>query len=293
MDTSSGCRLIEIDDEVQGTKIPLALLYPAQGPERPEQFGPYSIDVARNASPVCEQPPLVVISHGNSGTPWAYRDMAKHLVQSGFVVALPELPGNSRNDNSLAGTAANLENRPRHISLVINTALEDPVLRNHLAPTGVGIIGHSIGAYTALALAGGQPWAASHESMDGHPHLVHVTADARVRSLILLMPATFWFISGGLKDVHVPILMRTGERDTITPASHADIVISGVSDPSLVEHKVIPGAGHFSVMSKFPPGMNRPDFPPSQDPPGFDREAIQPALFAEIASFLKSTLGRE
>jgi len=43
-------------------------------------------------------------------------------------------------------------------------------------------------------------------------------------------------------------------------------------------------------MSKFPPEMTRPNFKPSQDPPGFDRESIQPAFFADVTAFLKRTL---
>jgi predicted dienelactone hydrolase len=123
------------------------------------RFGPYTLAVAQDAPPVGEQLPLVILSHGNGGTPWAYRDLAKHLARSNFVVALPEHLGNSRNDNSLAHTAANLENRPRHLTLSIDAVFDDAVMKAHLAPARVGVIGHSIGGYTALALAGGQPWA--------------------------------------------------------------------------------------------------------------------------------------
>jgi predicted dienelactone hydrolase len=237
-----------------------------------------------------ERRPLVVLSHGNNGTPWAYRDMAKHLARSGFVVALPEHLGNSRSDNRLERTAANLVNRPRHLSLAIDALLADAELRDRVATERVGVIGHSIGGYTGLAAAGGCPWAAAHESADGRPHPVEATADARVGALVLLCPATFWFIRGSLSAVRAPILIVTGEKDEITPASHAAAVIGGVPDAALVEHRVIPGAGHFSVMSRFPPEMCRPEFPPSQDPEGFDREAIQPELFGWVTEFLRRTL---
>ncbi|MCU6498362.1 alpha/beta fold hydrolase [Rugamonas sp. A1-17] len=290
MEHVCGCRLVDIDDAVQGAVVPLALLYPANGAEMTEHFGPYTLDVAMDAPPAAGAHPLVVISHGNSGTPWAYREMARHLVRSGFVVALPAHTGNTRHDNSLAGTAANLANRPRHITLAIDAALANPVLRDHIAGDSVAIIGHSIGGYTALAVAGGQPWSGPRESKDGQPQPVPVRADLRVHALVLLNPATFWFIPGSLQAVHVPILMRTGEKDDITPAEHAEKIIAGVADAALVEHREIAGAGHFAFMSKFPPEMTRPNFKPSQDPPGFDRAAIQPELFADVTAFLQRTL---
>lgn len=298
-----GCRLIECKDGqgqgsgVEGSgstggdpTIPLAVLFPAEGVEQTLRFGPYEIELAMGAEPIGHNLPVVAISHGNSSTPWVFRDLAKHLAKIGFVVALPEHPGNNRRDNSLAGTVQNLENRSRHISAVIDAVGSDQVLSDHVAAANVGIIGHSIGAYTALAVAGGKPWSAPHESKDGESRPVPIVPDKRVRSLVLLNPATFWFIPETLKEVEIPVLILTGEKDQITPSALAQIVIDGVSDRMLVRHKVILGAGHFSFMSKFPSGMIRPDFPPSQDPPGFNREGFQPSLFADIGGFLGDSL---
>jgi predicted dienelactone hydrolase len=298
-----GCRLIECKDGqgqgsgVEGSgstggnpTIPLVVLFPAEGTEQTVRFGPYEIEVAMGADPIGQNLPVVAISHGNSSTPWVFRDLAKHLVKLGFLVALPEHPGDNRRDNSLAGTVANLENRPRHISAVIEAVVSDPVLSGHVTPANVGIIGHSIGAYTALAVAGGKPWSAPRENKDGKPRPVPVVPDTRVRSLVLLNPATFWFVPETLKEVGVPILILTGEKDQITSPTLAQTVIDGVSDRMLVRHKVIPGAGHFSFMSKFPSEIIRPDFPLSQDPPGFNREDFQPTLFADIGGFLGDSL---
>ncbi|WP_432377473.1 alpha/beta hydrolase family protein [Duganella sp. P38] len=292
MTSSCGCRLMEIDDAIQGAQVPTAFLYPASGAEKPEHFGPYSLDVALEAPPADGAYPLVVVSHGHSGTPWAYRELAKHLALSGFVVALPAHTGNTRLDNTLAGTAANLANRPRHLTLVIDAALADATLAPHIARDGVAVIGHSIGGYTALAAAGGIAWSGPYErkNSSAQPEPVTVTPDPRIKSLVLLNPATFWFIAGSLRPVDLPILLRTGEKDDITPIEHAHKIIEGVARPALVEHKDIAGAGHFAFMSKFPPEMTRPNFKPSQDPEGFDRESIQAEFFADVTGFLKRTL---
>jgi predicted dienelactone hydrolase len=297
-----GCRVIECKDGlrdpqgegsgVDNRTIPLAVLFPAEGVEQTQRFGPYEIEVAMDAAPIGRNLPVIVISHGNSSTPWVFRDLAKHLARLGFLIGLPEHPGNNRRDNSLAGTVANLKNRPRHISAAIDAVVSDPVLSEHVAPANVGLIGHSIGAYTALAVAGGKPWSAPHESKDGKSRPVPVIPDKRVRSLVLLNPATFWFVPATLKKVCVPILILSGEKDQITPPMLAQTVIDGVADRMSVEQKVIPGAGHFSFMSKFPSQMVRPDFPPSQDPPGFSREDFQPNLFAHISGFFERTLRR-
>lgn len=290
MKMSCGFQTLQVQDDVQETFIPIAVLYPTSASEQAEGFGPYSLEVAVDAPIAGSDLPVVVLSHGNGGTPWAYRDLAKHLATSGFVVVMPEHIGNSRNDNSLEKTSANLENRPRHISLAIDAVFGASTIGPHIRRTGVGVIGHSVGAYTALAVAGGKPWAAPHETSDRQARPVGVKADDRVRALVLLMPATFWFLADGLKDVSIPILIRSGSRDEITPSSHAERIKDGVANASLVQHEVIEGAGHFSIMSKFPPALTHPKFPPSMDPEGFDRVAYQPTLFADIEGFLNSTL---
>lgn len=290
---NAGCRALQIADDVQRATIPAWLLYPSTDAASTARFGPYSVDVAVDGWPAAERMPLVVVSHGTGGTPWAYRDLALYLAREGFVVALVEHPGNSRNGDQLAGTVANLENRPRHVARVIDAALADTLVGPAIARGGVGVIGHSMGGYTALAVAGGRPTSMPHENADGVGRHVDLTRDVRVRALVLLAPAAAWFLlDGALSDVDVPILLRTGERDSITPPFNGELVTRGVRDPARVDARVVPGAGHFAFMSPFPPAMVRPDFLPSQDPQGFDRAAYQPVLHAEVLAFLRRTIAR-
>ncbi|NOX81944.1 MAG: alpha/beta hydrolase [Alphaproteobacteria bacterium] len=251
-------------------------------------FGPYSIDVAKNAPVASENCPLVVISHGNGGSPWVHRDLAAHLAQNGFVVGLPEHIGNSRTDNSLEGTIANLENRPHQLSLCIDGLISDVELKPRIDLKRIGAIGHSIGAYTALAIAGGRPKAGPHETPDGVTQNVAVHHDKRIQAVALLAPATPWFRApGALAEVTAPIFMRTGAMDTITDGFHSDIVLNGVSDKSAIDHKTVDNAGHFSFQSPFPEQMTQPGFPPSQDPIGFDRPAYQKILHQEVLEFFQ------
>jgi predicted dienelactone hydrolase len=233
----------------------------------------------------------VVISHGSGGTPLTHRDLALHLARRGFVVALAEHPGNNRTDNSLAGTETILESRPVQLRAVIDAVLASPRFTPHLRDETVAAIGHSLGGYTALALAGGHPTSLPDESPTGIARTVEVVTDARVRALVLLAPATPWFRQDdALAEVTAPILMYQGARDSITPPWNATIVEQGVADRSRVTLRVIEHAGHYSFFSVFPPEMVTPTFPPAQDPPGFDRATFLPQMFDDITAFLHHTL---
>ena len=278
---------VELADEELGLRFPMAVLYPTTTPGKAEAVGPYQLNVARDA-PVAGGPfPLVLISHGKGGSLWVYRTLAHYLACRGFVVGLPEHPFNNRNNNSWEGTISNLTARPCHLHLATNGLFGHQKLAASLQPDTVAVIGHSMGGYTGLALAGGLPTSFSWESSDGQPHAVLTTVDGRVRALVLLAPATPWFMAeGALRGVRAPILLLEAEKDEHTTHEHAQIVLNGVPDQHKIEHRVIENAGHFSFLSPFPEAMTGPAFQPSQDPPGFDRVRFHEELNAEIVAFL-------
>ena len=123
MSASAGCRSFSLFDEPSGRAVPLLVFYPSAGPERGTQLGSYTLDVARDGPIAAGMFSLAVISHGNGGSGVLYRSTAMHLARNGFVVAVPDHAGNTRGDNDLAGTAANLENRPRQVRLIIDWRL--------------------------------------------------------------------------------------------------------------------------------------------------------------------------
>jgi predicted dienelactone hydrolase len=233
----------------------------------------------------------VLLSHGTGGSPLTHRLLAHFLARHGFAVGLPRHHANHRDDNSWHNTPDNLVARPRHLSLAIDGLLAE--FGAALRPDGVAVIGHSLGGYTALALAGGLPGSLPHEHADGTPQRIPVVSDARVRALVLLAPATVWYrAAAALREVRVPILLLMGEKDEWTPDFHAQIVLQGVPDRRQVQHRLIENAGHYSFLSPFPPERTGPAFPPSQDPAGFDRVRFQAELQAEILTFLGQQLAR-
>jgi len=282
-----GYRSVELT--VEDRRFPLTILYPTEAAEQTERIGPYSIDVARNAAAKAGAYPLVMISHGRGGTPWVYRTLAYHLAANGFIVGAPEHPGDNRSDNSLENTVVNLGLRPRVLGMSIDW-IRVSDLADRLKPDSVSLIGHSLGSYTALAVAGGQPTSLPNQSPDGKAYRIDVARDHRIAAAVLLAPATVWLREpGALRGVTCPILMMAGAKDEITPpAYHAELLLKGVADPSKVTYRLVENGGHFSFLSPFPDFMKKASFPPAHDPEGFDRAAFLETMNAEIVTFLRT-----
>ncbi|MCX2492018.1 alpha/beta fold hydrolase [Pedobacter sp. PF22-3] len=277
-----GSKQLIIRDEMKNISFPVLLHYPTNEESRPIAFGPYIMNVSPDAEIIEKQFPLVIISHGNGGSHLLYRTISTHLAKNGYIVAMLEHYGNNRNNNTLENTTENLINRPRHVSLTIDFLLSDKSFSRNILQNKIGVIGHSMGGYTALALAGGIP-----RTKEGL--VVEVASDPRVKAIVLLAPGVGWFMNS-LNRVAIPILMLTAEHDPVTPKWNGEIVINCISDKSKLTFKEIENAGHFSFLSPFPATMKNVNFLPSTDPTGFDREKFHEELPIDILDFLNENL---
>ncbi len=203
---------------------------------------------------------VVLFAAGAGGDPERHRPLLKYLAAHGAQVIAPYfeqiIPAET--------TTAQLLARP--LGLVA-------ALREHGAPElPVAVIGHSIGGWAALCLAGATPWASDGTPMD-------VPREPRVSRLALYTPAVGWFAAPGALDaVTVPTLVYAGELDRITPVEQ----IRGLTKaPAPVEITVVPGAGHFSFMNTPPPGLT--------EDPAFDRNRFLVQLARETQQFLDAT----
>ncbi len=98
--------------------------------------------------------PLVVLSHGMYGS---YRNqawLAKGLVERGYVVAAIDHPGTSTFSRDAAHAQA-LHERPMDISRTIDALASAPWIADNLSGETF-MAGHSLGGWTAVALAGGR-----------------------------------------------------------------------------------------------------------------------------------------
>jgi predicted dienelactone hydrolase len=285
-----GYRALDVRDPVQAVPLGVHLLYPATAVAQTIAFGPYAIEAATDA-PFGERiDHVVAISHGTGSSPWTHRVIAAYLAEHGCAVALIAHAGNTRGDDALAFTPANLANRPRHVKLSLDAAFATLSEMDHInSQNRATLIGHSLGAYTALAAAGGLPLALPNETADGVAHPIEVERDPRVDRVALLAPAVPWLLApGALDGVHARVLARTGERDELCPPSFVEHVLRGLPAAAALDYAVVPNAGHFSFMSPMPAALVRPGFAPAFDPPGFDRTAYQPILAAELLAFIRA-----
>ena len=112
-------------------------------------------DLVRLGTPLRGDFPVVVISHGYRGN-WKNQNwLATKLAKQGFIVATLDHPGTTSFDHS-PHFAAQWWERPKDISRLLDWLLEISDLTPFIDPTNITAIGHSLGAWTVMALAGAE-----------------------------------------------------------------------------------------------------------------------------------------
>ena len=98
---------------------------------------------------------LVVLSHGYGGNWTNQQWLAADLAAQGYVVAAPNHPGSTSRDMAPPG-AVMLWKRPGDISRIIDWLNGEPRWSGLLVAGQAAVVGHSLGGWTAVALAGGR-----------------------------------------------------------------------------------------------------------------------------------------
>ncbi|MEB3356798.1 MAG: alpha/beta fold hydrolase [Synechococcales bacterium] len=199
--------------------------------------------------------PLVVISHGFGADRRFFSYLAYHLASNGLTVAALEHPGSNvawltgitlgeGGGGTLSEILPSTEfiERPRDISFLLDELQRlnrySSVLRDQIDTDQVTVIGHSLGGYTALALAGGiLDLKALREFCKGRslvglapadwlqcsavdlPDQPMSFRDPRVTQAIAFNPVMGRiFGDKGLSAIAIPTLIAASSEDTITPA---------------------------------------------------------------------------
>ena len=306
---------------------PVTVYYPTAGAGQHVQRGPFVLQLDQQGPPVRGNGRLVVLSHGSGGSPWTYTDLARSLIDDGFVVALPRHRGDNYTDPSSPGPDS-WKLRPAEVSRAIDAVARDPRFAPLLALDKVGMYGMSAGGHTALSLAGGR-WSPARLAQHCEAHIAddfhtcvglttrltggmldgvkksvalavigqkfsdntpYTHHDPRIRAVVAGVPLAADFDMDSLAAPSVPLGLVTARQDKwLVPRFHSDRVLQACKSCELIAD--LPTGGHGALLSPPPPADALS--PLAQDllldPPGFDRSQL-PALDRKITAFFRKHL---
>lgn len=197
------------------------------------QDGAGSFDVSVHESTTASS--VVLFAVGSGGQPERHSSLLSSLAESGFTVVAPHF----ERLTSQMPSETELTLRASRLSLTLDAFVQP-------GKTVAGV-GHSIGAATLIALAGGHMWL-------GAGRRVKIAPDSRLTRLALLAPPTGFFQApGALDSVSIPILAWVGSEDGITPPGQTEWLAHAMRDWQTVDVRITEGAGHFSFMDHPPP----------------------------------------
>lgn len=205
----------------------------------------------------CARFPLVVFSHGFSGCGTQVVYLTEELARRGYIVAAPDhrdalcsVTGKGsfhsiKTDQSFfepnKWDERTHADRRDDLERTIDWMLGSSELKSAIAPGKIGLVGHSLGGYDVLGLAGGwESW-----------------TDRRVGAVVAMSPyATPFMAKNRMRAIRVPVMYQGAQWDIgITPYLRGDKGAFGLSNAPkyYVELKL---GGHFE-WTNLPCGSDR------------------------------------
>ena len=328
----TGFREINLAGKNNDSPVHVSIWYPTASDAAPVLLGetPAFIGqpVIRDAAPVTGPHPLVVLSHGYGGSWRNLAWLAADLVDAGYVVAAPDHPGTTTFDMRKPD-AVELWKRPGDLSRVIDALLGNPDLTGGVASGRIAAIGHSLGGWTVVELAGGRFDAARvtrncaaefspiyckiFEALGvgrdaaSSAALAADLSDARIRAVVALdLGPGRGLTPESLAAIHIPVMVLGAQADVdAETAIKTDIAatnkdsgyIARYLPPATTTYSLIPGSLHFSFMQTCKPGaaeLIEKEAPGEsivcRDGAGADRAAIHRQVSGMVTDFLGTAL---
>jgi predicted dienelactone hydrolase len=151
-----GFQQVTVPDR-DGKSMQAAIWYPSNTQPSAHPLGMFTQEVALNGPVAGQGLPLILISHGTSGSLSSHIDTANALARAGFVVLAVTHIGDNTQDRRYVGNRIDLIDRPRQAKTALDWVLSSWPGRLNLNPRRVGVFGFSLGAFTSLVLVGGTP----------------------------------------------------------------------------------------------------------------------------------------
>lgn len=304
---------------------PVTVFYPSSSEAKPVKRGPFELNLAAEGTAVRGNGRLVVISHGSGGSPWVHADLARTLVDAGFVVAMPEHRGDNFKDPGAPGPTS-WKRRPAEVSRAIDAVARDARFTPLLQLDKVGMYGMSAGGHTALSLAGGR-WSLASFRRHCEAHIAEdfpacvglatrlrgdwldsfkqwsalavigmrftdatwqTYSDSRVQAIVAGVPYASDFDMASLAAPRMPLgVVNMGKDKWLAPRFHGEAVLKACAPCTAVAN--LPDGGHGALLSPFPPRLPDAAAELLNDPRGFDR-ALLPEVDRKITAFFRKHL---
>ncbi|MFV3292561.1 alpha/beta hydrolase family protein [Pseudomonas sp. NY11955] len=303
----AGLHPMTLADPIDSRPMQALAFYPAIGATRSRRIDGYPVEVAEEAPVAMGRFPLLVLSHGNTGSPLALHYLATSLARQGFVVVAVVHPGDNARDHSRLGTLSNLYGRPLQVSAAITAARDDAVVGPYLNDGKVGVIGYSAGGETALILSGARPdldrlrqyclerpndadACKTHGILIADRSELAPEADPRVGAVMLMAPLSLLFGRHALAGVQIPALIYSGDSDQLVAVDrNAEALARKL--PVTPDYRLLAGAGHFVFMAHCDAEQFARMPALCKDADGVDRRHIHHSLQRETAAFFSQALG--
>jgi|HubBroStandDraft_6_1064221.scaffolds.fasta_scaffold18765_5 predicted dienelactone hydrolase len=208
--------------------------------------------------------PVIVFSHGAGGSQSCCDELTRHWATYGYVTLQPTHDDSTVQRRNAGEEDINFlvavrdalkkpalwQSRPRDISFVLDSlpVLQKrvPALSGKMDVEHIGVGGHSMGAFTADAIAGAL--------VDLPNHPATNFADSRVKAVVLLSPqgpGEFGLADHSWDHVALPLLSMTGSLDLGAENHGPDWkkIPFERSQPGAKYHVFIEGANHMSFIN--------------------------------------------
>ncbi|MDJ0035651.1 alpha/beta hydrolase [Pantoea allii] len=277
------------------------------------------VNVIRNAEPSAGHHPLLLLSHGYGGNWRNLAWLADAMATQGYIVVVPNHPGTTTQDLT-AAHAQQLWQRPQDLVKALDMITADPSLAGYVDHDRVSAVGHSLGGWTVMELAGArfdtQQFVADclqHAELSscrltqklGIQHALTAgqleanLRDPRIKAVVTLdLGLARGLTRVSLTQVTSPVLvLAAGVDSPALPASLESQYLSDNLMQYVVNYRVVPGATHFSFMQLCKPqgeSLIEKSAPGEgdvcHDGAGVSRSALHKILANEISGFLNTAL---
>lgn len=318
---SNGFRQLNMGDNQRPLRV--AVWYPTDARLVSERVADNpafeGVNVIRNAEPSAGQHPLLLLSHGYGGNWRNQAWLADAMAAQGYIVIAPDHPGTTTQDLT-AVHAQQLWLRPQDLKTALDMITANPALAGRVDQNRIAAVGHSLGGWTVMELAGARFDA--QQFMSDCLHHAELSScrlkqklgiqhaltagpleanlrDARIKAFVTLdLGLARGMTTYSLKQVTSPVLvLAAGDDSPALPARLESHYLADHLPSDVVTYKVVTGATHFSFMQLCKPqgeALIEQSAPGEgevcHDGAGVSRRALHKKMANDISGFLNTAL---